>query len=78
MNICEAVKKAKEISGFIVSTRWPYLAIEPTDTPDCCRVHGVHLSETRSSKNRWQPQTKDLCSDDWEVIGNVDELPLEN
>lgn len=76
MNIHEAARKAKEINGFIVSAKFPHSAIELTDTPDCCKVHGACQTETRSPKSRWQPHAEDLVAEDWEVIRSIDELPL--
>lgn len=73
MNIYEATKLALETDGYIVSDKFPSLAIKPTNTPGGCLVQ--LKGEARIGK-RWQPHAEDLVSENWQVIRTIDELPL--
>lgn len=73
MNIHEAAKRAVATGGYMVCSRWPFIAVKPTDTSDCC----IGYDATRRDKapgKRWQPQAEDLILDDWRVVRTIDEL----
>ena len=66
MNIYEAAKIAVKINGKIYRRceGFQFVRIEPTDTPDCCRIS--HTREINFGR-RWQPSAKDLIAEDWTV-----------
>lgn len=59
MTITEAIKQS--MSGRIRRLSWPAdLRVEPSDTPECCWIHGKE-----NAAPRWEPQKDDLIADDW-------------
>ena len=51
--------------GKIARASWKGFSwVEPTDTPDCCRIQAGEFKAVP----RWQPQRADLTADDWEVV----------
>jgi len=79
LSIQQAVKKAQETKGFMYRGSSGFeLVLQPTDSPDCCRVIGVGLNAGREPKPRWNPRAEDLAARDWVVIQSVDEFPLRS
>lgn len=71
MNICEATKMALKGSGLITRENefWKErIEIEPTNSPDCCVLHGTD----RNPRRGWQPNAEDLTAEDWIVLQDFD------
>jgi hypothetical protein len=69
MYIHEAVKRAIEEDALITSPRMEYLAFQPTNGRDCCRIIPLFVEATPG--RCWNPTADDLTDDTWEL------LPLE-
>lgn len=70
MNICEATKQAFEQGRKIArsddeSFVYGEMKIEPTNTPDCCRLTDIY---NQIPCRGWQPQAEDLMSENWIVV----------
>lgn len=76
MNIIEAIKKAKEIDGYI--TRPSYcknLFIKPTNHCASCMLITPDRQTTHVGRG-WQPQECDFLAEDWEVVSKSEYIAM--
>lgn len=71
MNIIEATKKALKADGYICRKGYTGL-FKPTDGIDCYQLVD---NQGKVKGVRWNPNSKDIMANDWDVYASADGLP---